>query len=95
MQNHNHNENHTLNSLFLPSPLTLRMNCSSSDQIDLVYQLGITLFGLLAGVAYGMFDAWIVIWQRDLISNAFHRTSGFLRQIGPAKRKTAVTLIVQ
>ena len=54
--------------------------------ISLAYQLGVTHFGLWAGVAYGMFDAWIVIWQRDRISNFIRKAGTAIKHLTPAKR---------
>ena len=53
--------------------------------ISLAYQLGVTHFGLWAGVAYGMFDAWIVIWQRDRISGFIRKAGLAIKQLSPAK----------
>ena len=55
--------------------------------IFLAYQLGVSQLGPLAGLGYGMFDAWIVIWQRERIANAIHWTANALRNFGPFRRK--------
>ena len=62
--------------------------------IFVAYQLGMAHFGLLGGLGYGMFDAWIVIWQKDRISNFVHKTGTLLRGIDNFKRKDAVALTV-
>lgn len=58
--------------------------------ISLAYSLGVSHFGLWAGLAYGLFDAWIVVWQRDRISNFVHRAGDAIRAVAPVKRKAAV-----
>ncbi|MDG6998244.1 MAG: hypothetical protein JRN15_03925 [Nitrososphaerota archaeon] len=55
--------------------------------IFLAYQIGVSQLGLLAGVGYGMFDAWLVVWQRDRISNIIHKAGDLVRQFGPFRRK--------
>jgi hypothetical protein len=39
------------------------------------YHLGVEQLGPLAGIGYGFFDAWIVIWQRERISSALHKSA--------------------
>ena len=55
--------------------------------IFLAYQIGLSQLGIVAGLGYGMFDAWIVVWQRERISNIIHRASDFVRRYGPFRRK--------
>ena len=50
--------------------------------------------GMAAGLAYGLFDAWIVIWQRDRISNFIHRATVAVKHIAPMKKKAAIPLAV-
>jgi len=54
--------------------------------IFLAYQIGVSQLGLFAGFAYGVFDAWIVVWQRERISNFIHRAETFVRRLGPFRR---------
>ena len=55
--------------------------------IFLAYQIGVSQLGIVAGIAYGLFDAWLVVWQRERISNFIHLASNFLRQNTPMRRK--------
>jgi hypothetical protein len=55
--------------------------------ILLAYQIGMSQLGMWAGLCYGMFDAWIVIWQKDRIAGAIHRTGITLRTLGPFRRR--------
>jgi hypothetical protein len=55
--------------------------------ILLAYQIGMSQLGIWAGLGYGMFDAWIVIWQRDRIASAIHHTGNTLRNFGPFRRR--------
>lgn len=55
--------------------------------IFLAYQIGVSQLGLFAGVGYGLFDAWLVVWQRERISRAIHKAGNFLRQAGPFRRR--------
>ncbi len=43
------------------------------------YHLGVEQLGPIAGIGYGIFDAWIVIWQRERISNAIHKSTQSIR----------------
>lgn len=55
------------------------------------YHLGVEQLGPIAGIGYGIFDAWIVIWQRERISNAFHRSAESIKssKLFAKKRKIA------
>jgi len=53
----------------------------------LAYQVGLSQLGLLAGFAYAMFDAWLVVWQRERISNLIHRAENVERRMGPFRRR--------
>lgn len=55
--------------------------------IFLAYQIGVSQLGLFAGLGYGLFDAWIVVWQRDRISHLIHWATNLMRQFGPFRRK--------
>ncbi len=55
--------------------------------IFLAYQIGLSQLGIVAGLGYGLFDAWIVVWQRERISRAIHRAGEFFRQFGPFRRR--------
>lgn len=55
--------------------------------IFIAYQIGLSQMGLVAGLCYGMFDAWIVVWQRDRISNFVRRATDYFRQFSPFRRK--------
>jgi hypothetical protein len=55
--------------------------------IFIAYQIGVSQLGLAAGLAYGIFDAWLVVWQRERISNFIHMTGNLLRQYSPMRRK--------
>jgi hypothetical protein len=43
------------------------------------YHLGVEQLGPIAGIGYGFFDAWIVIWQRERISAAIHKSASTIR----------------
>jgi hypothetical protein len=55
------------------------------------YRLGVQQLGPIAGIGYGLFDAWIVIWQRERISSAIHKSAHSIRtsKIFAKKRKVA------
>jgi hypothetical protein len=57
------------------------------SSICLAYSLGVSHFGMWEGLGYGLFDAWIVIWQRDRISNFIYRAGVAVKQITPMKKK--------
>jgi hypothetical protein len=54
--------------------------------IFVAYRIGVQELGLLTGLAYGMFDAWIVVWQRERISKAISWVEMRIR-IGPSRRR--------
>lgn len=60
----------------------------------MAYSLGVTHFGMAAGMAYGLFDAWLVVWQKDRISSFVHKAGDAIRQIAPMKKKAAISLAV-
>ena len=54
--------------------------------IVFAYKLGVSQLGIAAGLGYGVFDAWIVIWQRDRIAGMVGRFGDKLRML-PSFRK--------
>lgn len=58
------------------------------------YRLGVLQLGAWAGVAYGGFDAWLVVWQRRRISDYVHRLVNQLRGTGSFRRRDALPWIV-
>jgi hypothetical protein len=56
------------------------------------YRLGVEQLGLFAGIGYGIFDAWIVIWQRERISLVIHRTAGAIRSVRVMPKKKVAPL---
>jgi hypothetical protein len=59
----------------------------------LAYRIGVAQLGVVAGLAYGILDAWLVIWQRKRIAEAVHRFLCFFR-IRFFKRRDALPWIV-
>ncbi|MGI0081266.1 MAG: hypothetical protein ACRECH_16790 [Nitrososphaerales archaeon] len=57
------------------------------------YRLGVAQLGPWAGVAYGAFDAWLVVWQRQRISDYVHRLANSFRETNWFKRKDALPWI--
>jgi len=55
--------------------------------IFIAYQIGISQMGLLTGLVYGVFDAWIVVWQRERISNYVQSAENLVRKVGPLRRR--------
>ena len=55
--------------------------------IVFAYKLGVSQLGLAAGLGYGVFDAWIVIWQRDRIASGVRNFSDKLRTLPTLYRK--------
>jgi hypothetical protein len=47
--------------------------------IVFAYKLGVAQLGIAAGLGYGVFDAWLVIWQRERIANGINSISDRLR----------------
>ncbi|MHB1868609.1 MAG: hypothetical protein ACYCPP_06645, partial [Nitrososphaerales archaeon] len=58
--------------------------------IFLAYQIGVSQLGLIAGLGYGMFDAWIVVWQRERISNFIHHVAFFVQSSRPFRRRDSL-----
>jgi hypothetical protein len=56
--------------------------------IVFAYQLGLAQLGIAAGLAYGVFDAWIVIWQRERIANGITGISDRVRYAYAFRRKS-------
>jgi hypothetical protein len=50
--------------------------------ILMAYNIGMSQLGLVAGILYGIFDAWIVVWQRKRISDLMYRVVTRLRKTG-------------
>lgn len=44
------------------------------------YRLGVSELGIGAGIAYGMFDAWVVVWQRQRIAAGLRRIEELVRR---------------
>lgn len=61
--------------------------------IFFAYRLGVAQLGPWAGLAYGAFDAWIVIWQRERISDYVHRAANVFRRTGWLKRNDSLPWI--
>jgi hypothetical protein len=55
--------------------------------IVFAYKLGVAQLGIAAGLGYGVFDAWIVIWQRDRIANGVRSFSDRLHTLPSFRRK--------
>ena len=47
--------------------------------IVFAYKLGVAQLGIAAGLGYGVFDAWLVIWQRERIADGISLLSTKLR----------------
>jgi len=58
--------------------------------IVFAYKLGVSQLGLGAGLGYGVFDAWIVIWQRERIANGLRSVSERIRTLPSFRRKDAL-----
>ena len=56
----------------------------------LAYQIGVSQLGLSAGLAYAIFDAWLVVWQRDRFSSFIRRAENVIRHLGPFRRRTVL-----
>jgi hypothetical protein len=56
--------------------------------IVFAYKLGLAQLGIAAGVGYGVFDAWIVIWQRERIASVVCAISDRLRSPHSFRRKS-------
>ena len=55
--------------------------------ILVAYRIGVSEIGLAAGLAYGLFDAWIVIWQRErIITSLNYIYRGIRRSTGYRRR---------
>ena len=55
--------------------------------IVFAYKLGVSQLGLAAGLGYGVFDAWIVIWQRDRIASGVRNFSDKLKTLPSFRRR--------
>ena len=55
--------------------------------IMVAYSIGISQANFILGLAYGIFDAVIVVWMRKPISGAIHRL--FVAALGPTIPKDA------
>lgn len=49
--------------------------------IFVAYRIGVQEMGILSGMAYGLFDAWLVVWQRERISNSIRWLALKIRNI--------------
>ncbi len=58
--------------------------------IVFAYRLGVSQLGIAAGLGYGLFDAWIVIWQRDRIANGVRTFSSRVKDHSSFRRKDAL-----
>ena len=58
--------------------------------IVFAYNLGLAQLGLVAGLGYGMFDAWLVIWQRERIAAGLEYLSHTIRSQVGYRRKDAL-----
>jgi hypothetical protein len=58
------------------------------------YRIGVEQLGPIAGVGYGIFDAWIVIWQRERIALYVRKSAYFIKKSGKlfAKKKAVAPL---
>ncbi|HZW55216.1 MAG TPA: hypothetical protein VFF30_02920 [Nitrososphaerales archaeon] len=65
-------QNHTKNNII----------ASAVDiaSILFAYRLGLAELGIGAGLAYGMFDAWLVVWQRERIAEGMRRIEEVVRR---------------
>ena len=81
----------------LPEKATKRENLVASAvdilSIMFAYRLGLSQLGLSAGIAYGIFDAWLVIWQRERIIIGFTRLYMLLRKTNLVKKKAVLPWI--
>jgi hypothetical protein len=57
------------------------------------YRIGVSQLGAWAGIAYGAFDAWLVVWQRQRISDCVHRAANQFRKTGWLKKRDALPWI--
>ncbi len=57
------------------------------------YRIGVSQLGPWAGFAYGAFDAWLVVWQRQRIADFVHRTVNQFRRAGLLRRRDALPWI--
>jgi len=55
--------------------------------IVFAYKLGVSQLGIAAGLGYGVFDAWIVIWQKDRIANGVRNFSYKIRDHSSFRRR--------
>ena len=55
--------------------------------IVFAYKLGVAQLGIAAGLGYGVFDAWLVIWQRERIASGISSISDKLRYGNTFRRK--------
>jgi len=56
--------------------------------IVFAYKLGVAQLGIAAGLGYGVFDAWLVIWQRERITTGIINISDKLRYGSVFRKKT-------
>jgi len=55
--------------------------------IVFAYKLGVSQLGIAAGLGYGVFDAWIVIWQRERIASGLRTVGDHLRALPTLRKK--------
>jgi hypothetical protein len=58
--------------------------------ILVAYRIGLAQLGPIAGMGYGVFDAWVVVWQRRRIAAALHAAVSRLRTVQYFRRKDAL-----
>jgi hypothetical protein len=60
--------------------------------IVFAYKLGVAQLGIAAGLGYGVFDAWLVIWQRERIAGGISSISSKIKYggYGIRRRNTAL-----
>ncbi|MDA4131408.1 MAG: hypothetical protein OK457_11610 [Thaumarchaeota archaeon] len=55
--------------------------------IVFAYKLGMSQLGIAAGLGYGVFDAWIVIWQRERIASGLRNVGDRLKMLPTFRKK--------
>jgi len=60
--------------------------------IVFAYKLGVAQLGLAAGLGYGVFDAWLVIWQRERIATGINALSTKLKSGSYSFKRRNTTL---
>ena len=54
------------------------------------YRLGLAQLGIAAGLGYGLFDAWLVVWQRERIAGALRFLTSRVRSYPAFRRRDSL-----